>query len=152
MITYKKRKNEKKERENNNNINDDVMPRLAFTMSGKCYCCGKEGHKLPACQFKDKIPREEWVINKEQQQHAQTNNNNEMDNNSSQNNNERQNNNDASSSASMEQPSKNKVIGWSDFHVMMLQAYDMSEHIILDSGSTSSVFCNENYVKNIKEA
>jgi hypothetical protein len=32
-------------------------------MEGKCYCCGKTGHKLPQCHHKDK-PKSEWAINK----------------------------------------------------------------------------------------
>ncbi|KAL7562587.1 hypothetical protein ACA910_015458 [Epithemia clementina (nom. ined.)] len=42
-------------------------------MEGKCYCCGKAGHKSPACRFKDKA-KEEWAINKakKEQSHNQT--------------------------------------------------------------------------------
>jgi hypothetical protein len=37
---------------------------LSFAqMEGKCYCCGKPGHKSPQCRFKDK-PKSEWAINK----------------------------------------------------------------------------------------
>jgi hypothetical protein len=32
-------------------------------MEGKCYCCGKPGHKSPQCRFKDKLI-EEWAIKK----------------------------------------------------------------------------------------
>jgi hypothetical protein len=39
-------------------------------MEGEFYCCGKAGHKVPQCQFKDK-PKAEWAINKVQQMHAQ---------------------------------------------------------------------------------
>jgi hypothetical protein len=43
------------------------------TIEGKCYCCGKGGHESPACCMKDKIPKEEWAINKakvSEQSHA----------------------------------------------------------------------------------
>jgi hypothetical protein len=33
-------------------------------MEGKCYCCRKTGHKSPTCHLKDKVPEEEWAINK----------------------------------------------------------------------------------------
>jgi hypothetical protein len=33
-------------------------------IEGKCYCCGKGGHKSPMCRLKDKITKEEWDINK----------------------------------------------------------------------------------------
>jgi hypothetical protein len=46
---------------------------LSFAqMESKCYCCGKSGHKLLQCHFKDK-PKAEWAINKVQQSHAQAN-------------------------------------------------------------------------------
>ena len=37
---------------------------LSFAqMEGKCYCCGKGGHKSPQCRHKDK-PKDQWAINK----------------------------------------------------------------------------------------
>jgi hypothetical protein len=46
---------------------DDAAPVLSFAqMEGKCYCCGKPGHRSPECHKKDKIPKDEWVINKSQ--------------------------------------------------------------------------------------
>ena len=42
--------------------NEDNLS-LTFTqIEGKCYCCGKSGHKLPQCRFKNK-PKTEWFIN-----------------------------------------------------------------------------------------
>eukprot|EP00957_Ditylum_brightwellii_P165359 12590209-Ditylum_brightwellii.AAC.1 len=35
-------------------------------MEGRCYCCGKKGHKSPQCSKKSTTPREEWAINKAQ--------------------------------------------------------------------------------------
>ena len=49
---------------------DENLPLFFAQMTGKCYCCGKAGHKSPACRQKDKIPREQWAINQVQQVHA----------------------------------------------------------------------------------
>jgi hypothetical protein len=54
---------------------DEEVTPLSFTqMEGKCYCCGKPGHKSSKCRSKEKITREEWAINKSQQQHVQSKN------------------------------------------------------------------------------
>ena len=46
---------------------EDESPTLSFAqLEGKCYCCGKPGHKSPDCYQKGKIPREEWAINESQ--------------------------------------------------------------------------------------
>jgi len=42
----------------------DESPKLTFAqMEGKCYCCGKVGHKSPQCCHKNR-PKEECAINK----------------------------------------------------------------------------------------
>lgn len=39
-------------------------PNLSFAqMEGKCYCCGKSGHKSPECRYNNK-PKKEWTINR----------------------------------------------------------------------------------------
>eukprot|EP00957_Ditylum_brightwellii_P017715 1334617-Ditylum_brightwellii.AAC.1 len=47
-------------------------------MEGKCYCCGKTGHKSPQCTKKSTIARNDWAINKSQllQQQAKPSNGN----------------------------------------------------------------------------
>ena len=41
----------------------EQTPELSFAqMEGKCYCCGKKGHRSLQCSDKDK-PKLEWVIN-----------------------------------------------------------------------------------------
>ena len=82
-----------------------TRPALTFVqLEGKCYCCGKAGHKLPQCYMKSKIPKEEWAINKVQMTQVnkdQSVNNNEID---------------TSSSTENE-----KNIGWAGVHVLFLQ-------------------------------
>ena len=42
--------------------NEDYLS-LTFTqIEGKCYCCGKSGHKSPQCRFKNK-PKPAWFSN-----------------------------------------------------------------------------------------
>ena len=49
---------------------DEEDVNLSFAqMEGKCYCCGKPGHKSPQCRQKDK-PKEQWAINKAKAEHA----------------------------------------------------------------------------------
>jgi hypothetical protein len=52
------------------NVNDnktDESPELSLSqLDGKCYCCGKAGHKSPNCKWNSK-PKHEWVINKVKQ-------------------------------------------------------------------------------------
>jgi hypothetical protein len=40
-------------------------------MEGRCYCCGKKGHKSPNCKHQDK-PKDEWAINKAKVQEEQS--------------------------------------------------------------------------------
>ena len=57
-------KNQAIKRETVNENSTEETPEMSFSqLEGKCYCCGKVGHKLPNCQWKDK-PKTEWVINK----------------------------------------------------------------------------------------
>ncbi len=74
----KARKPEKHHPKVNNNKNkekqedeEESTPLSFAQMEGRCFCCGKLGHKSPDCKLKDKTPRDEWAIHKSQQ-HLQT--------------------------------------------------------------------------------
>ena len=60
MKHHKKRQGQNNDKDEDKNEN---VPALAFIMDGRCYCCGKVGHKSPQCWYKDR-PNNEWVINK----------------------------------------------------------------------------------------
>ena len=115
---------------------------MSFAMlEGKCYCCGKGGHRSSTCRLKEKTAREDWAINKakaketpkkeSEQSHVNSNSNN--------------NNNQSSSTSSNDSTSE----GWSGAHVQFYQAEEMKTWIILDNGSTVNLFCNPDLVTNI---
>ena len=75
-------------------------------MKGKCYCCGKTGHKSSQCHHKEKTKREDWAINKTQMAHVKKSA-------------------DSSESSVKEEKENNitqeEYIGWAGVHVSFLQ-------------------------------
>jgi hypothetical protein len=111
---------------------------LSFAqLEGKCYCCGKAGHKSPQCRFKDK-PKSEWAINKVQQVHAQTGKDDKK--------------------TKLQQPpptpekqqDQTSQTGWAGVHYQFLQEENMQDWILLDNESTVTIFCNPDMVNNIR--
>ena len=47
---------------------------------------------------------------------------------------------------------KEKQIGWANLHFSFFQSQEMKELVLLDSNSTYTVFCNRNYVTNIRKS
>ena len=45
-----------------------------------------------------------------------------------------------------------KQIGWANLHFSFFQSNEMRELVLLDSDSTDTVFCNRNYVTNIRKS
>ena len=71
---YKKQcKKEKKNKKSKEEEDTDIMDLSFVQMEGKCYCCGRVGHKSPHCKHKNK-PREEWAIHKAKDKPSKTSN------------------------------------------------------------------------------
>ena len=106
-----------------------------------CYCCGKKGHKSPQCPEKDTRPRDQWAIRRAEQ-HLQA----EADG------------DDDGSTASNATSGTNRSFqnkGWSGLQVNLMNHEDsqsMRESITLDNGSTLSLFCNPELVKDIRQS
>ena len=122
---------------------------LSFAqLENACYCCGRKGHNSTKCFKKDSIPRSEWYINRLQkqemeklQQHLQVNNNNS--------------NNDNESVASRRSSPTASMQEWSGLHIQTDEdnnKYELKNSIILDNGSTTSIFSNPRMVYDIKKA
>ena len=143
-LKQESKKNEKQERKNeneNNEENRDEPLVLSFTqLEGKCYCCGKAGHKSPQCWMRDKIPREEWAINKTQLAHNKIENENLNKK------------NDLLPSTT--EIKDEQHIGWAGVHMTLTQnkdaqSEDLKKLVLLDSDSNTTVFCEKKYVKEI---
>lgn len=140
---------------------DDEQVALPLEMTfaqleGACYCCGKKGHKSPQCKLKDKIAKPDWAINKtseaafNQKTQARTNPDGAVT---------------TTTTPPIQQsmaatttgtPADKVRFDWMSLHVnLSLQdrtLEGMKEWVLLDTGSTVSVFCNAKFVENIRQA
>ena len=133
-----KNKQDKVNKEIDKEAKAEEGPEMSFAMlEGKCYCCGKTGHKSPTCRLKDKIAKEEWAINKAKS--------NEADEQSHLNTHE-----EKSSSTDDVSETESATEGWSGAQIHCYNADEMKDYIILDNGSTVSIFCNPDLVENIR--
>jgi hypothetical protein len=125
------------------NAKEDESVVLSFAqLEGKCYCCGKPGHKSPVCNKKDKIPKDEWAINKSQQQFVQEQKT-QASNSSTKN----------SDDSNVKSEAKNEpTAGWTGLHYSFAQSNSLRDCILLDSDSTDTIFCNKEYVTNIRDS
>ena len=110
-------------------------------LEGKCYCCGKAGHRSTSCRHKDR-PREEWAINKAKAaevSNVQAHCNTALTEASS-----------LTESASGE-PKADRTVGWIGAHIslQLFQADELRTWVLLDNQSTTSIFCNRNIVNDI---
>jgi hypothetical protein len=133
-------------KDSNNEVEKEEKLELSFLqMEGKCYCCGKTNHKSPQCRFKSK-PKEEWYINvmkakmekeKSEQSHAQPK--------------AEQKSNTATETVTKSEQST--TTGWAGAHVYLqfYQAEIMKDVILLDNQSSASIFCNPDFVYDVRE-
>ncbi len=128
----------------NENDKEEKLELSFLQMEGKCYCCGKTGHKSPQCRFKNK-PKEEWAINvakakaeKTAQSHAQT---------------AEPKADTKSETSTVAKASGGTTTGWAGAHVHLqfYQADIMKDVILLDNQSSASIFCNQEFVQDIRE-
>ena len=132
--------NVKPENTNEHNI---PIPTLSFAqLEVRCHCCGKKGHKSPQCNYKNSIPREEWAITKTRKQFAQASNKCSNDNSTI----------TTKDSTISTHKNSEKQMGWANLHFSFFQSNEMKELVLLDSDSTDTVFCNRNYVTNIRKS
>ena len=136
-------KDNNKEREEGD-TKDETLPLSFHQLEGKCYCCGKQGHKSPSCRQRDR-PKDEWAINKiKDQLHAQAGSEKKATNDN------QPTATTAEESSAASESTSTKAVGWAGAHIQMLNTQDMKKLILLDNQSTTSVFCNSNYVNDIR--
>ena len=141
-----------REKENANDMEEALS--LTFKQTeGSCYCCGKYGHKLPKYHLKDTKPRHEWYINTIQLTQSKK----EMSNDQDSATNTIQNTSGSNSDSALTSKTSSKRIVWSNLHYNLSnyrrnKGNELRDLVLLDSDSTNTIFCNRDYVKNIREA
>ena len=147
--TYQENKKKKKEQSNKDKeIKEDKKEELELSfaqLENACYCCGKKGHTSNKCYKKDSIPRDQWYINKLQkqelakmQQHVQVGGDNASA---------------APTTITQETTTPSGTMqAWSGAHIQFSQAgnADLKNLILLDNGSSTSIFANPRMVTGIK--
>jgi hypothetical protein len=148
---------------NNNNAkrtsDDDedknTMPLSFAQIEGRCYCCGSTDHKSPKCPDKKKTPKNEWWINKAQQhlhQHAQSSDKSDKVTTTSSVSDGAKGSDEQSMAPPLPQAWINVHLSQVR-HIQLLSEYsklDMKNWILLDSQSSTTIFCNPTYVSNIR--
>ena len=144
----------------NNGENKNEILSLSFAqLEGRCYCCGKLGHKSPQCRHKDRN-KSEWAINKIKNEEKISFLQSDLTKTTSNTNDD--NKNITSDTESSEQnalqlfESMNTIKAWTGVHVnnsvlhQFAQAYDIRDWILLDTESSTTIFCYDKYVKDIR--
>jgi hypothetical protein len=127
---------------------DDEVPALPFAqMEGKCHCCGKPEHRSPDFRQKDKIPKEEWVINKSQSYAAASATTGGEEKTAI----PSMAGSTTSTITAVTAKKQEPHVGWAGVHCSFAQYTNLQDLILLDSDSTDTIFCNPRYVTNIKD-
>jgi hypothetical protein len=125
-------------KDSDNRRSTEEQPEFSFAqLEGRCYCCFKQGHKSPSCQYKAK-PKEQWAMNKAKQRkqsHVST---------------EGQSTRSATRSATDTQSSRASTT-YSGANVQFYQSIQMRYIILLNNQSTVSLFCNSDMVEGIRK-
>jgi hypothetical protein len=146
-VRKKRRETANRSRDNddsNKSTKTEEEMELSFAqLENACYCCGKKGHSSNKCYKKD-TPKEQWYINKLQkkemsklQQHVQVNDNT------------------STTALVTSTTSSDPITGlqeWSGAHIMLNQVNtkELRDTILLDNGSSTSIFANPRMVQSIK--
>ena len=56
---------------NNSNKSEDVAFSFVQLLKGKCYCCGQDGHMVPACKHRNKL-KHKWAVHQAQDKYGQS--------------------------------------------------------------------------------
>ena len=69
----KKFNKHKKKKHKDDDEGKEETATLSFAqLEFSCWCCGKKGHKSSTCNQRDKIPKDQWAINKSKSQFLQS--------------------------------------------------------------------------------
>jgi hypothetical protein len=166
LASHKFDKREPKNNKNNlrnKNQNDDDTASTITTQSSfnqedakkaQCSCCGKKGHNANKCPEKGKRPKDEWAMGSEEgyMMHAQS----ELEKES-----EDKDEDDNASQASRRSNKSDTKEGWNGLNIWWRESLHNNRKlwasgtkgnsILLDNGSSLSLFGNPEMVTNIRE-
>ena len=137
----KKKRKEQQQNDNENNSNNNEMELSFAQLENACYCCGKKGHSSNYCYKREQIPKDQWYINKLQKQETEKIEQQLL-----------QTTNDAASrTPSTTSEQQTDALAWSMAHIPKAINNELKDTILLDNGSTASIFGNPRMVHSIRE-
>jgi hypothetical protein len=152
------RNNNNNQRNKNRNDNDTastMTTQSSFNQeqakNAQCFCCGKKGHYANKCPEKGKRPKDQWAV-KKAMMHAQAESEKESND---------KEDDDNASQASWKSNKSETISKWNGLIVRKESLHNNGKQwatgtkgnsILLDNGSTLSLFGNPNMVKNIRES